>query len=125
MDANSKLGPEYIPGDHHKMSKNGEILAEIIEKNALFVANGLRDKTLGMVTRQRTTEDGTIEKSTIDFVLVSQDLKECIDKVNVDEERKNVLTKVTKNKHGIVKKTEADHNIIETDLNVKWRNSGV
>ena len=36
-----------------------------------------------------------------------------------------MLTTVTKNKHGIVKKTEADNNIIETDLNVKWRNSGV
>ena len=125
MDANSKLGTEYIPGDNHKMSKNGEILAEIIEKNALVVANGLRGKFEGIVTRQRTTEDGHVEKSTIDFVLVSHDLKDSIEKVKVDEERINVLTKVTKNKHGVLKKTQADHNIIETDLNIKWKRKDI
>ena len=118
MDANSKLGTEYIPGDNHKMSKNGEILAEIIEKNALVLSNGLRGKCEGIVTRQRTTEDGHVEKSTIDFVLVSHDLKDSIEKVKMDEERINVLSKVAKNKHGVLKKTQADHNIIETDLNI-------
>ena len=78
MDANSKLGPRYISGDLHSMSKNGEVLAEIIEKHALVVANGLRDKCTGTVTRERTTENGTIERSTIDFVLISEDLEELL-----------------------------------------------
>ena len=123
MDANSKLGPEYIPGDLHTMSKNGEVLAEIIEKNALIVANGLANKCEGSVTRQRVTEEGRIERSTIDFVIVSQALEQYIDKVKVDEERHNVLTKVTRHKNGSISKTEADHNIIETDLNIKWNKS--
>ena len=123
MDANSKLGPEYIPGDLHNMSKNGEVLSEIIEKNALIVANGLPDKSEGVVTRQRITEDGNIEKSTIDFVIISQDLEEFIEKVKIDEERHNVLTKVTKHKNGTTTKSEADHNVIETDLNIKWNKS--
>ena len=41
------------------------------------------------------------------------------------KKEKTSLQKLQKNKHGVVKKTEADHNIIETDLNVKWRNSGI
>ena len=123
MDANSKLGPEYIPGDLHTMSKNGEVLAEIIEKNALIVANGLANKCEGSVTRQRVTEEGRIERSTIDFVMVSQALEQYIDKVKVDEERHNVLTKVKRHKNGSITKTEADHNIIETDLNIKWNKS--
>ena len=41
MDANCKLGTTYIPKDMHNMSKNGEILSDIIETNPLIVVNGL------------------------------------------------------------------------------------
>ena len=41
MDANCKLGTEYIPGDPNKMSKNGEIMSDIIDRNGLIVVNGL------------------------------------------------------------------------------------
>ena len=85
------------------------------------MANGLNDKSDGVITRQRVTEDGNVEKSTIDLVIVSHELEEFIEKVKVDEERLNVLTKVTKHKNGTTTKTEADHNIIETDLNIKWK----
>ena len=40
IDSNSNLGPERIPGDIHQMSPNGKILVEIIDRHALFVANG-------------------------------------------------------------------------------------
>jgi hypothetical protein len=43
--------------------------------------------------------------------------------MKVDEQRVNVLTKIIKNKKGEVTKTESDHNIVETDLNIKWDNS--
>ena len=39
MDANAKLGPEYIAKDTHEMSGNGKILASIIERHVLSVAN--------------------------------------------------------------------------------------
>jgi hypothetical protein len=120
MDANAKLGSEFIPGDPNKISKNGEILAEIVEKNGLIVANGLTEKCQGVITRQRTTEDGRCERSVIDFVLVSADLVESIISLKIDEERTNVLTKITKTKKAGVKKTESDHNIIEADLQIKW-----
>ena len=40
MDANSKLGSEYIPGDVKPQSKNGKILAKGIDDNDLIVVNG-------------------------------------------------------------------------------------
>ena len=46
IDANSKLGPEYIKGDPKQMSQNGRILAGIIERHALVVANGVVGKLL-------------------------------------------------------------------------------
>ena len=39
IDSNSKLGPEIIPDDPHKISPNGNQLARIIENHALVVAN--------------------------------------------------------------------------------------
>ena len=42
LDINSKLGKEYIPQDPNPMSKNGKILAEIIDRNSLIVAYGIK-----------------------------------------------------------------------------------
>ena len=70
MDANSKLGPHYIEGDPHGQSKNGKLLADILDRHALIVLNGLQEKRTGIITRQRTTIDG-VEKSVIDFVITS------------------------------------------------------
>ena len=39
MDFNAKLGDEYVPGDPNKMSRNGQILANIIEERDLKVVN--------------------------------------------------------------------------------------
>ena len=35
MDANSKLGPQYIPGDMHHQTENGKLLAGIIDRHGL------------------------------------------------------------------------------------------
>ena len=39
LDANSKLGPELIPGDLHPQSPNGKILASLIYRNNLTIGN--------------------------------------------------------------------------------------
>ena len=44
LDANSKLGKEYIENYPKDQSENGIILAGIIESHALCVANGLTSK---------------------------------------------------------------------------------
>ena len=72
-----------------------------------------------MITRQRCTENG-VEKSVIDFVVVSSDLIKHIEYMHIDEERVNVLTKLTKSKRGKTTKVESDHNLTETKLNISW-----
>ena len=61
MDANSKLGSKYIERDPHEQSRNGKLLADILDRHALVVVNGIQEKCVGVITRQRCTENG-VEK---------------------------------------------------------------
>ena len=118
LDANCKLGSEYVPNDPKPMSSNGRIMAGIIDRHALCVANGISGKVKGTITRKRSTKDN-IEESVIDFVIVSSDMVTHIESVHIDEEKIKVLTSITHTKNGVVKK-ESDHNSIETKFNIKW-----
>ena len=118
MDAKSKLGSEFIPKDPYGQSAYGKILGNILKTHNLSVVNGTA-KSEGLITRKRETEDG-IEESVIDFVIVSADLVENINKLKVDEERLHVLTRITKTKKKTVIK-ESDHNSLITDMNLKWK----
>ena len=113
MDANSKLGPKLIPNDPHNQSPNGKLLANIIDRHNLSVVNGT-DKCTGLITRQRNDE-----KSVIDFVIVSKDILESIDRLVIDEERNHVLTRYYKSKKRI-NIHQSDHNVMITSLNFKW-----
>ena len=101
MDANSKLGPTYIPNDPKSMSKNGKVLAALMERYALYVVNGLKDKSEGLITREMNTING-IERSVIDVVIVSSDLVKHIKQIHKDDRRINVLTKNIKTKEGTI-----------------------
>ena len=118
-DLNSKLGTEYIKDDPKQMSENGNILGGIIQRCALTVVNGMKEICKGLITRERHTIN-SIEKSIIDFVIVSDDLVTNVLSMMIDDERKHVLTKLTKTKSGI-KKVESDHNTILTKLIIKWK----
>ena len=118
MDANSKLGPDFIKGDPHPQSENGKILAGIIKRNALIVMNSSSEKCKGVITRRRITKK-VKEESIIDFVIVCEDMEDMIRKVTIDEERKHILTRHTKTKYG-VKVKESDHHTIITEISVKW-----
>ena len=115
LDANSKLGAEYVKGDPHKRSPNGTILKEIIERHGLLVANGITGKSSGLITRIRNTEK-KLEESVIDFVLISSSLEANLMSCHIDSERKNVLTKFTRNNI-----TESDHNSIITKFWLSWK----
>ena len=58
LDANSKLGPELIPGDMHSQSMNGKILAAIIARHGLVLGNSMK-QCVGLVTRKRITKTTT------------------------------------------------------------------
>ena len=60
MDSNSKLGPKYIPNNTHEKSPNGSLFANIIERHALILANGLPNCT-GRITCKKVTKDRTEE----------------------------------------------------------------
>ena len=117
LDANSKLGPKYIPGDIHNQSDNGKLLAALIDRHGMVIGNSMTE-CKGLITRNRITKNGS-EKSIIDFVLLSDDLKNEVETIVIDEERKNVLTKLSKTKKGI-SKVESDHNTIFTHLKLSW-----
>ena len=116
-DFNSKLGVEFVPNDPHVQDKNGNMLANIIRRQKLCVANGLM-VCKGTITRKRVTTQRT-EESVISFVLVSEDLVEKVEAVLIDDKREHVLTRITKTKDGSETK-ESDHNVIETRLNLSW-----
>ena len=116
MDANAKLGVKYISGDPHVITPNGVLLSGIIERHALFVANGSK-KCSGTITRRRCTTNRT-ERSVIDVVLVSTDLSKHLTSMHIDEERLHVLTRIRKTKRGI-KIQESDHNVILTEFDCK------
>ena len=65
MDANSKLGPTWVPKDPHQQSKNGKLLEDFLLENDLVVVNGL-SLCDGTITRYRKTIN-RVEKSAIDF----------------------------------------------------------
>ena len=116
MDANAKLGVKYIAGDPHAITPNGVLLAGIIDRHALIVANG-SSKCSGTITRRRNTRN-RIERSVIDVVLFSADMNKHFTSMHVDEKRLHVLTKIRKTKKGINIK-ESDHNVILTEFDCK------
>ena len=84
MDANSKLGKDYIKGDPHNQSKNGKLLGDILDRHALIVLNGLQKKCTGVIIREKHTTEG-IEQSVIDFVIMSSDLINHVEHVHIDD----------------------------------------
>ena len=116
-DFNSKLGKTFIPKDPHPQSENGKLLANIITRQKLTVANGLVTCD-GTITRKRITTTRT-EESAISFVLTSEDMVNSIVSVKIDESREHVLTRLTKTKTGH-EKVESDHNVIETTISLPW-----
>ena len=80
------------------------------------MANG-SERSSGVITRRRTTKDRT-EESIIDLVLLSNDVVPNFVSLKVDEERKHVITRITKTKKGI-KTKESDHNVLWTEFDFK------
>ena len=118
MNANSKLGPYIIEGDPNQQTGNGKILEGIIKRHALNVMNGVKQNCSGKIKRRRITSKVS-EESIIDFVIVCEAVVEMISEVNIDEERKFVLTRYTKTKKRNRVK-ESDHNSVITYINTTW-----
>ena len=123
MDANSKLGNKIIPQDPNEQTPNGAVLSDIIDRNALIVANSLTPKCSGVITRRRTTEN-SVEESVIDFLLISADLVRDMQELIIDEDKNHALTKITHGKNR-VKKVVSDHNVMLSKFNLTMPKSEV
>ena len=117
LDANAKLGNGVLKGDPHKISNNGKVLLDIIERQNLIITNSL-DICKGTITRERIFENKT-EQSIIDYILVCQELAKDITEVTIDDERIHVLSRQTKTRTGI-KTITSDHNILSCKFNIKF-----
>ena len=120
MDANAKLGSEYIPSDPKPQSRNGKLLADVVDENDLIVVNGT-DKCFGLITRYRKTING-IEESIIDFLIVCRRFFNLINRLDIDEKRIHCLTKFS-SKIGNKSIKESDHNLFILNINTTWDTS--
>ena len=84
----------------------------------LVVGNGT-DMCRGTITRKRVTKH-RLEQSAFDIILLSVDMLDNLVDIEIDENRKYVLTKVIKNKKGL-KVQESDHNPIISEFKLELK----
>ena len=90
LDANVKVGYETIKKDLNPMSANGRRLVDLVDRLNLFIVNSW-ENCEGLITIERSTVLGT-EKSIIDYIIVCSRLRDCLDKMLIDDERRFSLT---------------------------------
>ena len=102
-DFNAKLGSDVKKGDIHSMSKNGQLLWDVIKTFNLEVINSA-DIFRGVFTRIKATKK-KVEKSVLDYVIVSDQFKDQFLSCLIDEDKQ--LTPLRNLKKGSV---YSDHN---------------
>ena len=85
LDANAKVGDTVLDGDPNRQSPNGKLLLDMMERQNLNILNSSK-KCQSKITRERKTCD-RVEKSIIDFIIVSVELEDFLDKMIIDDER--------------------------------------
>ena len=106
-DFNAKLGSDVIKGDIHSMSKNCQLLWDVIKIFNLEVIN-TADICRGVFTRIKATKKKVyVEKSVLDYVIVSNQFKDQFLSCLIDEDKQ--LTPWRNLKKGRV---YSDHNSI-------------
>ena len=84
-DFNAKLGKDVIGGDVHPMSPNGKLLFSLCNKCYLFVLNS-SNLCKGVFTCIHNYRD-KVEKSVLEYVLISSDLYPQFVSMHIDEEK--------------------------------------
>ena len=83
-DFNARLS---VYGDKiNPMSPNGKLMNELIKDHDLKVGN-FSPNTIGKWTRIQTLKDGTVNKSSIDYVLLQEDLMSLMTEMIIDEDK--------------------------------------
>ena len=100
MDANGKIG---ILGE--EPSRNGKLIKNVFEQTEMIILNNT-DVCTGKITRQNTKNPD--EKSSIDFVVATKDIKIGIESMIIDEA----------GDFKIQGKNDSDHNTIIIEMNL-------
>ena len=111
LDCNAKLGQELIIGDPNKMSNNGRLLWEIMERRDCTVVN-TTSMCHGVITRSR--KKGKVrEESVLDYVIVNAIMLPYVDTMEIDETKATSLTRYKKGKA-----IPSDHNTLKCTFNI-------
>ena len=117
MNANAKLGSNYITHDSHAISDNGKLLRDLLQRQNLTCLNS-HELCEGTITRHRKTILGD-EKAVLDFMIACDQLTPYLERMVVDEKRVNILTKYATSK-GVRIKSESDHNPLYAEFNLRF-----
>ena len=85
LDANAKLGSEIIRNDPNKISENGRLLRNLIERKSLELLNS-SPLCEGTITRHRVTRNSE-EKSVIDYIITCDKLRAFLVDMTIDDKR--------------------------------------
>ena len=115
MDGNLHAGSEVIKNDPNVVNGNGLLFRELLKNNpSLFLANG-SEKCHGDITRERI-KNRKVESAILDFVLVSEDLKSPLQRLNIDTDREYPLCSFLK-----AKQKNSDHFTLNAVFDIKFR----
>ena len=81
LDANAKLGSQIIRNDPNKISENGQLLRNLIERKSLELLNN-SPLCEGTITRHRVTKNSE-EKSVIDYIITCDKLRAFLEKTRL------------------------------------------
>ena len=85
IDFNAKLGKDVIGGDVHPMSPNGKLLFSLCNKYNLLILNS-SNLCKGVFTRIHNYRN-KVERSVLEYVLVSADLYSQFVSMHIDEKK--------------------------------------
>ena len=119
MDANAKVGERILPGNPHKVpDTNGLELIALLDRQNLALLNA-DNRCNGSITRYRETVRG-IEKSILDYMLVSESLYQSFQYMKIDEDRLFTVMKYA-SKTGKTKQVVSDHNPLIARFDIKYK----
>ena len=117
VDGNAWLGKDVIKDDPNNENKNGKLVKELLTNNEDLRLMNAEDICQGVITRKRKVED-KVEMSSIDFIIVSDDMVAEVVDFKIDEDGEHAITSFTR-KANTTKAKDSDHNslILKLKLN--------
>ena len=116
FDGNLWAGSNIVPGDPRQQNKNGKMFEQFLKQNQnLTVVNSL-SLCEGLITRSRL-RDGKLEESVLDFFVVCDRVLPYVTKMEIDENKKYVLTNYEPARKG-GKASDTDHATQIMDVNL-------